>query len=266
MNILLHTIALEPARWTPQRVSCPLVEMLPHIAEKTEFRELEIFEPHLSSETISPDIREAFGQYKLTPVILSSYLNLNPTVTSDAELDAKIKQLAERVDYYGFKKLRLFPGPTMNPADSAEVAVFTERLKKLVSRVPGLEVLLETHDGSLADDPKVITRIVEELAHPDVALLFQATFFQSEESILEQFHVEKPYIRHVHLQNRAPDLTFVGLTDGMIPWPRILNELGENVAATVEFVPAGICAVEEFDMDATLKQARAVAEYVRSLK
>jgi sugar phosphate isomerase/epimerase len=264
MNILLHTIALEPARWTPQRVSRPLVELLPHIA-KAGFRDIEIFEPHLTVETASHEIKNALAAHNLTPVILSSYLNLNPAVTSDAVADEKIAQIVERVAFYGFKKLRLFPGPQMNPADNAGVEIFKSRVQRLAARLPGTEILLETHDGSLADDPAVITRIVKDLALPKVGLLFQATFFQERESIMEQFRLEKPFIRHLHLQNRMPDLSFVGMREGIIPWPEILAELADTVDATLEFVPVGICQPEQFDLAATIQQAIDEAGYVRGL-
>src|SRR5215210_1938661 len=132
MNILFHTIAVEPARWTPQRISRPLVELLPHIAT-SGFHDLEIFEPHLTAETISAEIRDGLAQCGLRPVVLSSYLNLNPAQTSDGVVDAKLDQIAERITYYGFKKLRLFPGPAMNPVDDASIKVFTTRLQRLVN-------------------------------------------------------------------------------------------------------------------------------------
>ena len=77
MKIYLHTIALEPARWTAQRVSQNLIDLLPVIAE-AGFPEVEVFEPHLTSETTSGEIRDAFARFGITPVILSSYLNMNP--------------------------------------------------------------------------------------------------------------------------------------------------------------------------------------------
>jgi sugar phosphate isomerase/epimerase len=264
MNILFHTIAIEPARWTPQRVSRPLTELLPHIS-RAGFRDVEIFEPHLTADATSQEIKDALTANNLTPVVLSSYLNLNPEKTSDAEVDESGAQIAGRVAFYGFKKLRLFPGPGMNPGDSAGVAAFTARVKRLASRLPKTEILLETHDGSLADDPAVVVRIVEDLAMPNVGLLFQATTFQDRNVIMEQFHIEKPLIRHLHLQNRMPDASFVGMRDGIIPWPEILKELGGRVDATLEFAPVGICPMEQFDLTAALAQAVDEAAYVRSL-
>ena len=197
------------------------------------------------------------------PVMLSSYLNLNPAATPDAVLDQEIAKLAERIEFYGFRKLRLFPGSGMKPEDEKAAAVFMERLNWLLPRIPLVEVLLETHDGSLADDPELLVRLMKQMP-ANVAILYQSTFF-SRQAALDQFRLQKPFIRHLHLQNRRPDGTFVTLSEGVVPWPEILGEIGDNVDATLEFVPVGIQPEEIFDLDATLRQAREEIAYARTL-
>jgi sugar phosphate isomerase/epimerase len=262
MNLLLHTIAFEPARWTPRRVSRPLLELLPAIAA-AGFRELEIYEPHLGVEAESSGIRDAFAGLGLVPVILSSYLNLNPAQTADGALDEEIAKLAQRIAFYGFRKVRLFPGPGMKPADEGAPGIFMERIHRLLKRLPPVEVLLETHDGSLADDPALLARLMGQLPS-NVGLLYQPTFF-TRQSALDQFHLQKPFIRHLHLQNRHPDFSFARLREGVIPWPEIIADISDKADATVEFVPEGICPEETFDLQATLGQAREETDYVRTL-
>lgn len=264
MKIYLHTIALEPARWTPQRVSQTLPVLLPLIAE-AGFPEVEIFEPHLTSETISTEIRDAFASNDITPVILSSYLNLNPTVTTDSQVDSLVDQIAERIGFYGFRKIRLFPGAGMKPDDAEGVRVLRERLQRVAARIPETEILLETHDGSVADDPRALVRLVEEIANPKVGLLFQPTFFKDLDLIREQLELEKPYIRHIHLQNRKPDVSFETMEAGVVPWGELLSGIADGVEATMEFVPVGICSVESFDLAKTIEEARSEVAYVRQL-
>lgn len=262
MNLLLHTIALEPARWTPARVSRPLTELLPDIAA-AGFRALEVFEPHLGKETVSPAIRDCFASLGIAPVILSSYLDLNPARTSDALLQKLESILAERITYYGFKKVRLFPGSGMNPHDNAAIARFIERVRSLAYRIYPAQVLLETHDGSLADYPALPAGLMSQLPS-NVGLLYQPTVF-TRESALDQFEVQKPFIRHLHLQNRNPDISFATLQSGVIPWPEIITAVADKVDATIEFVPVGIVPVEAFDLDACLRQAREEMDYVRTI-
>jgi len=264
MNLLLHTIALEPARWTPQRTSHGLAELLPAIAESDIISGIEVYEPHLGSDTTSQEAKDAIEANKLDPVILSSYMALNPDRACDWEFENQISRLARQVSYYGFKKVRLFPGQGMNPSDKDGIRVFKTRLTKVAEYIPTTELLLETHDGSLADDPGVITGILEDLSLPNVGLLFQPTFFQNQKQILIQLRIQLPFIRHVHFQNRLPDLSFVKLEEGIIPWKEILGQLDEDIGGTLEFVPKGVCSLEEFDLKATLSEVHAELEQIRT--
>ena len=97
-----------------------------------------------------------------------------------------------------------------------------------------------------------------------MGLLYQPTFFEPE-SALRQFAIQQPYIRQIHLQNRHPDLSFAPLGEGVIPWGSILPKLKKSITATLEFVPAGICRVEEFDLAAVLLQAQSEAAYACGL-
>lgn len=254
MNILLHTVALEPERWTPKRVSRPLEDLLQPIAA-AGFHDLEIYEPHLGRETVSSSIKDRLQSCGLRPVILSSYLNLNPTVTSEADVEAAASQIAERIGFYGFTKLRLFAGGNLRPDDTKGVAGFTKRVARLADQLGGTEILLETHDGSVADDPPAIVRVIKDIARANVGLLFQPTYFDDPARTLEQFRLQRPHIRHLHLQNRNPDLTFARMREGVVPWPAIFAMGGAALDATLEFVPTGICPVESFDLAVSLDEA-----------
>ncbi len=252
MDILLHTIALEPARWTPQRVSRPLAQLLPAIAERG-FKQLEIYEPHLRDEAEWPEIIATLTSLGLKAEILSSYLDLKTSENFD--------DLKRRLDAFGFTKARIFPSA---PATEEGMNTLAVRLRRLSARIPGVEILLETHDGSLADDPPLLVRMMEELSHPRIGLLYQPTFFDAERS-LRQFELEKPFIRHLHLQGRRADTSFTRLEDGLVPWSRIITELSPEVNATLEFVPCAVCPPEQFDLAAALSEARSETDYARLL-
>lgn len=261
MEVFFHTIALEPARWTPQRVSQSLTTLLPRIA-RAGFRTVEIYEPHLREEALRPAIRESLEKNALKPEILSSYLDIATLAAGD--LAPAVSSLEETVRYFGFRKLRLFPGPKISPADTAAVAGFAARLALVAARLEGIEILLETHDGSIADDPSRIVAVVKDLALPNVGLLFQPTAFDGEKA-LAQWAIQKDFIRHIHLQNRTPAGGFETLEKGVTPWNRILRDVSPGVSASLEFVPAGICPEEAFDLDAVLAQAVAEKAFVEKI-
>lgn len=153
----------------------------------------------------------------------------------------------------------------MDASDLTSVSAFVSRLELLLECIGGVEVLLETQDGSLADDPALVAQIVRDLAHPRLGLLFQPTFFHDPERIRQQFRIQKPYIRHLHLQNRTSDFSLVRLKEGITPWPELLTQLDPSIDASLEFVPVGICPPEQFDLEAAMNEARLEADYVREL-
>ena len=192
-----------------------LIELLPAISA-AGFTELEIYEPHLRRGNDLSELKEGIVGNHLDPVILSSYINLNPAKTTAAEVAQEIELIANDISSYGFKRLRLFPGMQISPLDTDTIATFISRLKRVAERLPNTEILLETHDGSIADSLKTLVRIVRELENPNIGLLFQPTVF-TRASSLDQFNLQRSLIRHVHLQNRNPDMSFATLRDGVVP-------------------------------------------------
>jgi len=260
MNILLHTIALEPARWTPQRVSQNLVDLLPKIA-RTPFKQIEIYEPHLTSGDESA-IQSSLAQHQLAPVMLSSYIQVGPNNTNDEKFATEKEALVARVRRFGFQKVRLFPGGGISPEDKPAVEIVERRIAQIARELSDVEVLLETHDHSIADSPIAIVELIERIGLPNLAILWQPLAFDPE-SALEQFAIQKHLVRHFHLQNRYAEGPFATLKSGMVAWGKILEQL--NVDATIEFVPSGICPMEQFDVATTLAEIVSEADYVRSL-
>lgn len=261
MEIFFHTIALEPARWTPRRVSQSLPDLLPKIA-RSGFQKVEIFEPHLREIAQRPAIKEALRECALEPVILSSYIDL--AGLSEADLPGAVDALEETLREFAFPTMRLFPGPGISPTDEEAIARFTGRLAKVVERLSGTEILLETHDHAIADEPSRLLKLVQDLGAPNLGLLFQPTIFDGKAE-LEQFALQRDFIRHVHLQNRKPDRSFETLEKGVTPWATIFRELPAGVNASLEFVPAGICQEDQFNLEAVLAQCRQERDYAKSI-
>ena len=250
---------MEPARWTPQRVSQKFSDLIPKIADKG-FKKLEIYEPHLTAGD-EEEIKGLLEQHALEAAVLSSYLQVAPDKTDGEKFETEKNELVARVKRFGFRKVRLFPGSGVSPKDEAATGIVAERVSQIAKELPQTKILLETHDGSIADDAEAIVALVQRMNLENVALLFQPTVFEAE-AALRQFAVQKELIRHVHLQNRNPDGSFSTLHAGVVPWEKILPQL--NVDFTLEFVPSGICAVEKFDLETSLNEAVMEAEYVRA--
>lgn len=267
MEICMHTIAVEPARWKPARVSRPLSELLPEIA-RVGFRKLEVFEPHLQKSENEAALVRQMAVLRLEPVILSSYIVTGPEA-SGAEFAEKAAELKERVARFGFAKVRLFPGMRVAPTDEPSVALVQQRIAELASAMPETEFLIETHDRSIADDPARLVRLLEDLQLPNVGLLYQPVVFQREEA-LRQAELQKGWIRHFHFQNRVENLAMTTLRDGFVPWQEVLHTVHaaqpeRPLGGTIEFVPAGMGPVESFDLQSTLEAIRAEMAYLQSI-
>lgn len=254
VNILLHTIALEPARWTPQRVLRPLLEILPAIA-RAGFYKLEIFEPHLTLAADESALRAELAALHLVPLVLSSYLDLTPGAVTEAAYEEQSRALLDRVDFFGFRKVRLFPGRRIPAGTEAETeAIVAARLMQLADERPRVDFLIETHNDSLADDPAAMVRLMERCARPNLGLIWQPTVFKPDLA-RAQLALQRDWVRHFHLQNRDARDQFVRLGSGVIPWGELLAMMPARTDVTVEFVPSAICAPGDFNLAASVQEA-----------
>ncbi len=271
MQILLHTIALEPARDLPQRVARPLIELLPAIAG-AGFPKLEIYEPHLLLAPDEAALREAFAEHHVTPVVLSAGLDLTADRAIEEAWTVQAQALFARVDAYGFQKVRLSPGRVLPEDDSraafdAVAALSAERLCWLAERRPEVAWLVDTHPGSFAEQPALFARWVREIEQPNVGLVWRPTVWDAD-AARAQFAVQAPYVRLLHLLNRAAgaEREFSTLRDGIIPWREFLSAMPAEVEASIAFVPASVPDPERFDVTAALQEAIAEFQYLVELE
>ena len=240
-------------------------ELLPTVAG-AGFYKLEIFEPHLALLPDEPALIPIFERLHLVPMVLSSYLELSPHLNPPDAFEAQATELISRVDRFGFRKVRIFPGRSPDAENvAATVAQIGRRLESLAGRRPDVEFLLETHDHSLADDPACVVDLVKASGQPNVGLLWQPTVFEPTAARM-QWEIQKPYVRHVHLQNRDGKGKFCRLGDGVIDWGSILASAEFQVDVSLEFVPSGICTVEEFNLTVSVQEAVEEFGYVVKLE
>ncbi len=246
-SVHLHTIALEPLRWLPQKIFRPLPELLPAIAE-AGFSTLEIFEPHAKQVGFKV-LKRHLGEWNLTAPVLSSYLH----ILECEEETAYLETLKSAVEDGEFRAVRLFPGEKKHPDDEESVKVFCDRLGGLADDLPEIDFLLETHNNSFADEPELIVEIVKNLGKNNVGLLWQPIVFEPAAARL-QFEMQSPWIRHYHLQNRDAQGKFTEIFSGVIPWEEFLTS--HPADASIEFVASGIKPAEEFFLPEVLAEAQ----------
>ncbi len=249
-RVLLHTIAVEPARWTPERVSIRPAELAASIFA-AGFRDIEVFEPHW-------DGGDAFALQGLRTVVLSSYIALTPSASPEGAFKSAMARLVSIAGT--FEKIRIFPGMGMQPGDP-DTSELIRRIQRIASSLPQKQILLETHDGSIADDPASVVDLVRRVERENVAILWQPTIFEPEQA-LRQFELQRSLVRHFHLQNRNPDRSFCRIRDGVIPWEDIFRSHAADIS--IEFVESGIRPREAFDLGTAIAEAAEVRDWLES--
>ena len=242
-----------------------MIELLPAIAA-AGFYKLEVFEPHITMAPSEDALLEGFRSANLSPVVFSSYLDINPATNPEQSFQPQFAALLARVERFGFRKVRFFPGRGAALVQTDETADrMAARLRTLASERPETEFLLETHDGSLADEPGRVLRVVEQCGLPNVGLIWQPTLFKAD-AAREQFATQRKAIRHFHLQNRTSADRITTLGSGVIPWGELLESFNFGADVTIEFLPTGLCPLEEFDLTTTLQEAVTEFDYVVQLE
>lgn len=140
--------------------------------------------------------------------MISDYLPLDGC---EASALAKTRELCMLAQRWGAPRLRTFAGNRCsNEVSTAERNDLTRRLKRLCQCAAeyGLDLVVETHPGTLADTVPSTRQLLEQVDHPALGLNFDVVhIWESGACPLEGLLELEPWIRHFHFKNvRSRDL------------------------------------------------------------
>lgn len=155
---------------------------------------------HLATDPyFDPDTFRSFG---LKTSMISSYI---PLKAPTSKLEETITDLSNLCQLFGTKKLRIFAGQKGSiDTNEKERKEMTKRIQMLAEYVYeyGLELLIETHPHTLADNVPSTIRLIEEVNHPALKINFDVLHvWESGASPLEALNELRAFIAHVHLKN-----------------------------------------------------------------
>ncbi|HEX7138452.1 MAG TPA: sugar phosphate isomerase/epimerase, partial [Vicinamibacterales bacterium] len=143
---------------------------------------------------------------------------------------------------FGVDRLRLFFGRL--PADdwTPEVrARAASNIARLADRHPHMHFWFENHDGA-SSRPEICRAILEEVARPNVRLVFDPINFEHRGvRTMDALRELEPHIAHVHLKGRANG-SFCGFGEGEVdltPPLEVLLSGGYDGGFTVEYEGPG---------------------------
>jgi len=226
------------------------LEDLARWASVNDFQGIELWGAHGRNLAYLPRCdADWLGELGLYVPMVSDYL---PLEGDAANLHRKTIDLCRLARHWRAGKIRTFAGSQGSRETPPDVRrVVTGRLRELakVAEDFGLELLAETHPGTLADCGASTLRLVSEVDHPAFKLNFDTLHvWEGGDDPVAAHAAMRPHIRHYHLKNVrarsdlgvfAPANVYAaaGSREGMTPlfngavdYVRFLDELRDDPA------------------------------------
>ncbi|WP_107851494.1 sugar phosphate isomerase/epimerase family protein [Oceanimonas marisflavi] len=172
-------------------------------AQANQFQGIELWGAHARNLAGQPhydsDWLAGFG---LEVPMLSDYL---PTEGPRREMRQQTLSLCALARHWGAKRIRTFAGrcgshDTTAPQRAAIAACLREQ--SMMAADHGLELLVETHPGTLADCGASTLRLLDEVNHPAFKLNFDTLHvWEGGDDPLTLLRQLRPYVGYFHLKN-----------------------------------------------------------------
>ena len=263
-HLLLNTIALDPNRWTPEKVAYfDLVDLLPALAE-AGFDALEVWQYHLSR--LSDEQVAALGERARSLGVTFPVVGLYPALHLDGEERARewaaMEMLVARSADLGARVVKMFAGRLGSDEVDEEAfersVGFAREMAEAVAE-HGLVLTAETHPDTLCDSVPATRRFLDAVAAPNLRVCFQPFDFVSTEQTLADYRALREHVVHVHLQGRRDDRIAL-LEEADIDYQAFFRALaadGFDGVLCIEFVEGGVVErPEDFDLELVLANAR----------
>ena len=271
MRVLLNSIALEPNRWTKDKIAAHDLEkdLLPRIAD-AGFTQVEIWQFHLSRKNDAEvkAAREKGGALGLAFPVVGAYPLFHLDGAEGEEARAANEQVLEHAMILGAKWVKFFFGRVKGSE------ITPEQLERTLTHVTewiaagaakGLSFCAELHGGTLFDPFEAGEKHLSRHPEWNCRICYQPYDMKNTPPNLELICQLGERIVHVHFQGRDAD-GFCRLADADLDYTKIipaLKEANPDFIPSVEFVRGGFPKEgEAFDFDAALADAAADARFI----
>jgi len=272
MQILLNSIALEPNRWTEDRVPRYALEDLLEPIRGAGFSAVEVWQFHLSRLDAQQvrSLKEKAERLGITFPVLGVYPVFHlKGAEREGQFDL-INTMLAAADELGSRALKLMPGSV----PSAEITQEQwDSSVAFVREVAGLceerdmFITCETHGHTLADDPEVLLRFFREVGSDRLKVCWQPFDMADTEAAIALYDRLAGHVAHLHLQgNGSGRAELLELSD--IDYRRVLSHIfqkGFDGYAGIEFVRDCLVPADQFDMDLVLSNAVRDREFIEAV-
>ena len=263
MEILLNSIALEPNRWTKEKIPYVALEELLTSVATAGFDALEVWQNHVAllDRGGLDSLAERAESLGLAIPVVGMYPRFHLEGRErDAELD-RLEAMLGIMDALGTDVLKIMPGTLASAEMTPElwdrlVGFAREMLDR--TRPGNITIPCETHGKTVADDPDALLRFFEAVGSDRLKVCWQPLDFEDTQAALELYDRLAPHVTHLHLQGRrGGEMDLLEAAD--IDYARVLGHIfagGFDGYVSIEFARG--CVVDSpelFDLEEVLESA-----------
>jgi sugar phosphate isomerase/epimerase len=262
--LLLNTIALEPNRWSKEKIPHGNLEQLLEPITGGEFHFIEVWQYHISreSEMTVRRIRDLASSIGVSIRIVGMY----PQLHLSGENRRREIDVAERIFSYanilGAHAVKVFVGSQGAAKLSLEdYKTSVQTMKQLARQAQTLGLIItgETHQNTLFETTDSTQKFLSEVGEQNFKVCFQPFDLHDTEKALCDYEVIAEHVVHVHYQGRR-DKQMDLLEYSDIDYSRLTHALAQHGFEgdiSIEFVKDCIAKdVTDFDLNLVLRNAQ----------
>lgn len=224
----------------------PITAIIPRLAD-LGYDGVEVWAQHLAGmdDDALAGLRRLAGDHGLRIEVIAPYFwltrDLPDLIRQSHETAARCASQARQL---GAGRIRTFVDAGNDGIGSAEASTehwhrAVDNLRRIVAAAPDLLFVIETHAHTLADTPTSTKRLLDLVDQPNLLVNYQPGHGDP----LPGYHLLRPWIRHLHLQNPHGAGGSGYLDEGLSPLKPLLRQLlddGYDGTLSVEYCWKGV--------------------------
>jgi sugar phosphate isomerase/epimerase len=270
ITVLLNSIALDPNRWTKEKIPFYKLERLLTPIAETGFRFVEVWQYHVSQEPEAQinAIREMGNSLGLSFPIVGFYPQLHLEGEEGQREGERIKRLFSRAKILGAAIVKIFVGTRDSALITAkEYDRSVEFMRQMTSHAEALDLTMtgETHRKTLFDTIDSCQKFMKDVNSDRFKICFQPFDLQSTDQAVSDYERVAKDVIHVHYQGHKGNSMDL-LENSDLDYRRLTQVLAQNGFGgyvCIEFTKD--CVVKsqsDFNLKAVLNNARRDRDFV----
>lgn len=273
VTLVLNSIALDPHRWTKEKIPFHKLEQLLAPIAHAGFRYIEIWQHHISQEAEAQisAIRAAGNSLGVSFPVVGLYPQLHVGGEECRREGERTNRLLSYAKMLGADIVKIFVGSRGSALITpGEYELSVEAMKQMTQRAGslGLTITGETHPNTLFDTVGSCRRLMQDVQSDRFKICFQPFDLRDTDQAIRDYELIADDVIHVHFQGcKGDSMELLENSDlDYRRFTRALARTGFSGYLCIEFTKD--CVVQnpsDFNLEAVLSNARRDRDFVLSL-